>query len=132
MSINLHRFSKAAICYSPFLVFCGVIFIFSCLHKPAILYWFHFPFYDKILHLIAFSILGAAAAFGAARRKGELSIAACLEAWIIVCFYGFLDEIHQIFVPMRHAHLADWVFDILGGALGTLLFFLVSKYIKKR
>lgn len=96
--------------------------------NPPALNIFKIRHFDKILHLITFATVGAAAALGSKLRKGSLGFSVFLEAWIITCFYGFLDEIHQRCVPSRSPHVADWFADVAGAALGILVFFALSKY----
>ena len=47
---------------------------------------------------------------------------------IIIAVYGALDEIHQIFITNRSCEFLDWVADIIGGLLGTVLtYFFIKK-----
>ena len=53
-----------------------------------------------------------------------------LVAALIICsLYGFVDEIHQSFVPGRNSEFLDWVADSLGAAAGVLLVdYLLKKF----
>ena len=79
---------------------------------------------DKILHVIAYTVLGyltARALFYQARfpgwREKLLFIAISLGI-----FYGLSDEIHQYFVPGRVADVADLIADGIGVILGVMVF----------
>jgi len=50
-----------------------------------------------------------------------------VAALIITSLYGFLDEIHQSFIPGRYNEFLDWVADSLGAIAGILLVFYVMK-----
>lgn len=104
----------------------------SSMSNPPIPGQFQFPESDKILHALAFGITGAAAALGALVRKRFWGWAIYLEALCLTSFYGMIDEIHQIFTPMRTPDVLDWVADTLGAAIGVLLFFVASKYIARK
>ena len=133
MSRTRNRWLWAAICYVPFLVLCGFIFWLSSLSNPFIFNIFKIRHFDKILHLVAFGVIGASAALGASIRKRSFGLSVFLEAWILTCFYGFLDEIHQRFTPHRSSHLADFFADVMGATIGILCFFaLANLFIKTR
>lgn len=75
---------------------------------------------DKILHMLVYTVLGAAALFAlppvwrqrAPVRTGLLVILFCL-------LHGIADEFHQSFIPGRFPSGADVVADTLGGALAV-------------
>lgn len=69
---------------------------------------------DKVMHLVAYAVLGLLLAKGWPPRSGRdyLSIA------IAASGYGLLDEFHQSFVPGRFASIYDWIADSAGVFLG--------------
>ena len=72
---------------------------------------------DKVAHLIAYAVLGAAVRWGFGhagepRRAGAVS-------FVVATGYGAVDEIHQWFVPGRTASVGDWVADTIGAAIGV-------------
>lgn len=70
---------------------------------------------DKIMHLIAYAVLGLFLAQGwppATQRHYFIVVAAASG-------YGFFDEIHQSFVPGRDASFYDWLADTAGGVIGV-------------
>ncbi|MEZ5543265.1 MAG: VanZ family protein [Pseudomonadota bacterium] len=86
-----------------------------------------FPHVDKLLHLIAYGVLGFLA-------MGACSPAACRQHsgyyWLIVALaglYGVLDEYHQSFVPGRDTDPYDALADVCGGLLGAGLMFLLLR-----
>lgn len=127
MSANRPRTVKIAIYYIPFIALCGIIFWLSSMSNPPVPSSLRFPGSDKLLHAIAFGAVGIAAALGTAIRTASTGWRVFLESWILTAFYGFIDEIHQRYVPQRSSDIADWFADIIGAALGIILFFFVFK-----
>ncbi|MES2504562.1 MAG: VanZ family protein [Myxococcota bacterium] len=127
MPPTLHRSVWTAIYYVPFLILCGIIFWLSSMSNPPIPEPMRFPGADKILHGIAFAAVGAAAALGSMVRRNRLGLEVFLEAWILTAIYGFLDEVHQRFTPSRSSDITDWFADIIGAAVGVLLFSAAAK-----
>ncbi|MBH1988476.1 MAG: VanZ family protein [Myxococcaceae bacterium] len=130
MSENLQRSAKIAIYYIPFAALCGIIFWLSSMSNPPIPASLRFSNSDKLLHAIAFGAVGIAAAIGTAIRTASAGRKVFLEAWILTGFYGFIDEIHQRYVPQRSSDIADWFADILGAAIGILFFFAFLKVVQ--
>lgn len=130
MSVTLHRCLLTAIYYVPFLFLCGAIFWLSSLSNPPVPEFLKFPYSDKLLHAIAFGAVGASAAFGSIVRKNTLGLEVFLEAWILTAIYGFLDEVHQRYVPSRSSDITDWFADITGAAIGIAVFFVALNAIK--
>lgn len=57
------------------------------------------------------------------------------KMWIpvsITSLYGFMDEIHQSFVPGRYCSLWDWVADTSGAILGAVLYITFTRLIQNR
>ena len=73
---------------------------------------------DKLAHLVAYLVLGLLLA-RAVSRLGLPPLSAIAIGWV----YGFLDELHQSFVPGRHAEVGDWIADALGVVLGVAIYF---------
>ena len=88
------------------------------------------PLLDFILHkaghLAVYAILAALVAWaldlpGAARsRTWTLALVACLA-------YAATDELHQAFVPGRHATVVDIAIDMVGALLGLAAYALVRR-----
>lgn len=64
---------------------------------------------DKVVHAGAYLVLGGllTLAFGRPRL-----------AFLLALLYGASDEIHQLYVPGRHADLLDLLADAVGAAVG--------------
>ena len=88
-----------------------------------------FPHQDKVLHLVAYGVLGFLA-------MGSCKAGRCRHRaahyWVVVALvglYGVLDEIHQYFVPGHQADVLDVLADVSGGLLGAgLMFLLLRRY----
>ena len=98
----------------PLLAWMALIFYFSHQPKGAL------PSYGvwdllvkKGAHMVAYALLALLA-----RRAGlELGPAAVLAA-----VYAVSDEFHQTFIPGRNGTVADVLIDLVGVALGVLLY----------
>ena len=107
----------------PVLFYAGLIFTlssFPVVFPPA----FGFRFSDKILHTIEYGILGFLLA--RAFLKGSPPFFRnSFQFWAaaIAVVYGFTDELHQFYVPMRECSSFDLLFDGLGAILAQLIFF---------
>lgn len=82
------------------------------------------PFWNTLLkkggHAIVYALLALLyrrALRPALRSKAQLYS----TAWLLAALYAVTDEIHQGFVPGRHATLTDWLIDGAGAALGLFL-----------
>ena len=78
---------------------------------------------DKLLHLVAYAVLGFlfARAYGASRLRGKVALVLFL-AIVSASLYGILDETHQYFVPQRRADLLDVGADVLGSIVGVYIY----------
>lgn len=77
---------------------------------------------DKVVHAAVYG--GLAIVLLRALGRGlryPISWPAMLWAVAIAGLYGISDEIHQAFVPTRHADPADLLADVLGAAAAVLL-----------
>lgn len=109
------------VAYLPFVLACAAISIVSHLSEPPIPEALVFRFSDKLMHAAAYSVVGALAFLGAARRRLSLTRAAVVEAVLLATLHGALDEVHQSFVPKRLASVGDVVADLVGATLGALV-----------
>lgn len=107
--------------------------LFYLSHQPGDLVPPLFPMQDKVMHMVAYAILGFLG-MGSTRptthgyRRGQ--------AWrvcLLVGLYGVSDEIHQHFIPGRMADVLDVMADVAGGMLGVwLMYFLVMRISRQR
>ncbi|QPC48451.1 hypothetical protein G8O30_12385 [Mangrovibacillus cuniculi] len=100
------------------LPFLYMVFIWHLSSRPADAYVYIVDdgidgFIKESLHLIEFAILYIVSVLALAAH-GKLTAATSLLVACLSCFYGFIDEIHQSFVPYRSATLIDAVKDVIG------------------
>ena len=116
----------------PFLAACLAIFGVSSLQSvPAL----PLPFLqDKIPHAVVFAVLAILAfrAFLHQDRVERLRDSPGTSAFLFSLFYGALDEFHQYYVPGRMTDIWDLVADVIGAAIGLIVFVRVRAYMKSR
>lgn len=78
-----------------------------------------FRYFDKVVHLAIYGVLGWLAA--RAWANGSRAVAAALSALVLVSCFGAFDEWHQQFIPLRSMDLLDWAADTTGAALGVVV-----------
>ena len=76
---------------------------------------------DKLLHVVAYLILGSFVLRATHGGLSELRLVPTLAAFLLTLAYGVSDEIHQLYVPGRVASVADVGADALGAGLSILL-----------
>lgn len=97
------------------------IMIFSLSSIPGTkLPLYFFPGFDKVVHIIEYAIL-AFLWCRVFRNNIFLTVILCV-------FFGLIDEIHQLYVPMREFSLLDLSADMLGCILGALCLLLLRKW----
>lgn len=99
----------------PVVAWMGTIFFLSArpdLPHPS-LGWLDLAI-SSAAHLLMFAVLAIlwARALGRGRRVWLIALGLTL-------LYALSDELHQLFVPGRHADPLDLAFDALGAALGV-------------
>jgi len=112
------------------LAWAGVIYFLSS--QPGTDTPMLFPFQDKLLHIIAYAILGFLG-------MGALEAAShgyhAWQVWLIaalVTVYGILDEFHQHFVPGRTVDGFDVMADVVGGLLGIWVMYSLVKSVARK
>ncbi len=106
----------------PLIVFCAMIFIVSSISGDELA---KSPFQpsDKLAHLCEYGLLGvlfARAWFNT--RMIAASLYGLGASVVYALLFGVSDELHQLFVPGRSCSAWDLCADIIGGALGALLY----------
>lgn len=102
----------------PLALFCGAIFWQSS--YPSVISEPLFPCDDKVMHLVAYAMMGILAARWIRQEKQEISpLRLRILALAFTILYGMSDEIHQAFVPDRSASVMDWLADGTGALIGV-------------
>lgn len=105
----------------PLTAYAGLIFYLSSLSHPEV----YIPSLvmelgDKILHAIEYGVLGILFYRVFRHAAGRWSIGyALLLAIAASATYGFTDELHQAFVPLREADGWDFLTDVIGASIGS-------------
>ncbi|MBI5855868.1 MAG: VanZ family protein [Nitrospirae bacterium] len=105
--------------WGPVVGYAVLIFTLSSLSGSEMPFsLFPIPYNDKILHALVYGGL-ALLALRAFRHAAGLIGAryALVLAVVVAALYGMSDELHQVFVPNRHADVWDWVADTAGATL---------------
>ena len=113
----------------PAIAWAGVIFILSSLPGAFFTIPTRLPV-DKAFHAGIFFIfcLLLNRAFINQTRLLTLSRYRLLISFLIVVAYGISDEFHQTFVPGRTPDFADALADSIGGLLGILYLFFLTRF----
>ncbi len=109
---------RGAVAFLPAVVYAGILFALSSQPNPLPFLPPEIVLQDKLLHALAYTVLGALLVPGF-RGAGFSARGAFLLAVGLASLYGATDEFHQSFVPGRSADVLDWVADTLGAALGA-------------
>ena len=104
----------------PVIVYCLLIYLQSSQPSPESIP--DIPYLDKILHVGAYGLLGALLLRAFRRQNHRNNLKLMILCMVLSSLYGVSDEIHQYFVPYRHAELMDVFSDILGSILGVLFY----------
>lgn len=110
-----------ALRYLPLVIGCAAIFAVSSMPRPPIPTLLLFPHSDKVMHGVAYAVLGLLSLYGARARAGGLTRGAKLEAALVAVLWGVSDEVHQHFVPGRSTSAADLAADASGALFGVLV-----------
>ncbi|WP_307256196.1 VanZ family protein [Oikeobacillus pervagus] len=86
-------------------------------------------FFKESLHLIEFAILYILFIVALLVNK-QLIFPLHIASAIVAIFYGFIDEIHQAFIPFRSATLIDAIKDMIG--VFVLAFIVHHTYFSHR
>lgn len=107
---NVERFWLAVlVCYG--------VFIFVGTHVPGSEAPVAETNGDKVLHFVAFAILAALLARYVHVKQIAFTWRTWAFLWLLVVFYGALDELSQIPVG-RGCEFNDWLADAFGAAFG--------------
>ena len=116
----------------PLITYCILIFLQSSF--PSIESVPKLPYIDKLLHFIAYAVLGALflRAYKTLQIRNRLNLLIMLSI-LSSSMYGISDELHQFFVPLRSAEWMDIFADILGSVFGVFIYqYIIAKLIDNR
>ncbi len=113
--------------WGPVLLYCGIIIYVSSLSYPSqYLPSFFSGLSDKLVHGVEYGILGILL-YRAFRHTTQIIQCISLAIFCATTF-GISDELHQWYVPHRHADL--W--DVVADASGATCFILIWVFIMKK
>jgi len=109
---------RVLLAWAPAVLYMGLIWTLSSLDLDAPLD--RFPLRDKGAHFLEYGILGFLLAHATARTwPGRAGLRTAALALCITVLWGWLDEIHQAFVPGRASEVLDLVADTAGALVGV-------------
>jgi VanZ family protein len=106
----------------PVIVYCTAIFVQSSYPTPDEIP--HFAASDKLLHVLAYGILGALvcrAANTVGRWRHRWGMLICIGV-VAATMYGASDEWHQSCVAGRSAEFTDLIADFVGSIAGSITY----------
>ncbi len=115
-----------AIAFVPYALGVVAIWLVSSMEKPPVPEELQFWNSDKLLHMLAYAVLGALALFGVRRLAQSVSRTAAIT-FAMSALYGAVDEVHQSFVPGRSSSWLDILADAMGAAIIALGFLWFAK-----
>jgi VanZ family protein len=104
------------ITWGPATLWAGVLFLLSAqsdLSRLSVI-----PLGDKIGHIVLFSVLGVALAWGS-RNTRDIRLHAGL--FLLGALFAATDEWHQAFVPSRQPSAGDFLADMVGITIGYVM-----------
>jgi len=110
---------RILIAWAPAAAYMAVIWTVSSMEQPT--FPVHlFPLRDKGVHATEYAVLALLIAHACLRTFDAHPLArVAVVAVMLTILWGFLDELHQAFVPGRSADLLDLVADSVGACAGT-------------
>jgi VanZ family protein len=113
-----------AIAWAPPVLYMLLIAFLSS--RPGQVDFEYVPWNDKGAHFLEYAVLSVLVCRSLARTLREPSLLRVfLIASVLTAGWGYLDELHQAFVPGRHSDLRDVIADALGGLGGATLYAFV-------
>jgi VanZ family protein len=124
-------FRRILLAWLPALLYMALIWQLSSM--PITLPMASLPFRDKLAHIVEYAMLGLLAANAVRGTWPALSLPKALfAAALLTSTWGYLDEVHQAFVPGRHASAFDLLADVVGAVLGVAAYGAVVLIVRKR
>jgi hypothetical protein len=118
--------ARALWAWLPAIAYMTLIWILSS--GPVTLPIDRLPFKDKGAHLIEYGALAVLNGFAIRRTFAKLGfLRGALLTAFLTFVWGFLDELHQAFVPSRNSDIYDLMVDTIAGVLGAFGYFTAAR-----
>ncbi|NQT22242.1 MAG: VanZ family protein [Candidatus Omnitrophica bacterium] len=111
-----------------FLKFWGPVFVYMALmwyisSRPVgKIAFLRIPFADKALHIAEFALFGYLLARALSYdRMDEDRILIPIIVIMLGVIWGVIDEIHQLFIPLRNSSIFDVIADAFGASIGGVI-----------
>jgi VanZ family protein len=72
------------------------------------------PFRDKLAHAVEYGILSVLNLWALRRSSSHGALRSLFTAVLLTSAWGYLDEVHQAYVPGRFSDVYDWIADTCG------------------
>jgi len=124
----MSRLRSFFVSWSPIVFYYALIFFFSSVKSPGSIQY-PFQHFDKIIHFFEFGILGFLLARAFCFHSSSFLVLkkVILFVFLAVAIMAGLDEFHQYFVPPREADILDWLADVSGGVVFTVVAFFIYR-----
>lgn len=110
----------------PFILYAALIFYVSSQPLPELPV--RIPYIDRVAHFFEYAVFGYLAYRALSRLNAKAIKKHLVFAVIIISvLYAFSDELHQFYVPGRVMSVSDFIFDVLGATVITLLFTVIRR-----
>lgn len=106
---------RRALAWSAFCAWAAVVWLVSSRSRPGTDLGVDWEVPDKAAHAVEFAVGGYLARAAVATIRG----AASAPALVACAAWGFVDEVHQGFVPGRETDPWDLAADVAGAAMGV-------------
>lgn len=112
---------RIALGWLPALSYMALIWLLSS--GPVSLPIESLPFKDKAAHLLEYGTLAILNVHAIRRTWLRLGLLRMLSSAVLLTFaWGYLDELHQAFVPGRNSDAMDLLADTIGACVGAVCF----------
>ena len=123
---------RLVLAWAPAALYMAVIWFVSSIEQPTFPVGL-FPFRDKGVHTTEYAVLAFLLGHACLRTwEDRPRIRVALAAMFLTFLWGFLDEMHQAFVPGRSADVLDLAADALGASLGVSTRFVIAALLERR
>lgn len=129
---NLLKNKKVYLVYGPLAVYWLILFILTTLPSGSAPDMIKVG--DKFKHFSAYGLLAflLSLTIHFQEKYEKIKQHNFLFTIGIIALYGFIDELHQAFIPGRSSEVLDWIADVLGAIFGAIVTkFLISPRYSK-